>query len=267
MKRVLSASYAELKDQYQGWKSNQEEAKSREERRLEQYFMDRESAYDPIKNELESKLSIWSNLHFKIYVQTSWRGVIEVQVKCNENEKFDDDVALAWNYDVSLTRDGNVVKESSSWSGLKATTREQIDSLQSSVEALKYLNTVDWENLLAVTLPDYEDYRQESVLNELDKEFKRQISDAFISELIGSNTWVQIIPFESSGYWERAVLYANIVRETPSQYVVKLLSQMDIDNGRTDSTYTQRVKKSNFIPVKDKEGNYITIELGNNSEE
>lgn len=267
MKRVLSASYAELKDQYRGWKANQEEAKTRTERRYTEYLMDRDAAFDPIKNELESKLSIWTNLHFQISVYPKWGRDIGVQVKCNENEKFNDDVALAWSYEVSLTRDGDVVKESSSWSGLKATTREQIDSLQSSVEALKYLNNVDWENLLVVTLPDYEDYRQESVLNEIDKEFKRQLSDAFISELIGSNTWVQIIPFESSGYWERAVLYANIVRETPSQYVVKLLSQMDIDNGRTDSTYTQRVKKSNFIPVKDKEGNYITIELGNNSEE
>lgn len=267
MKRVLSASYSELKDQYRGWKSNQEEAKSREERRLAQYLMDREAAFDPIKNELESKLSIWSNLHFQISVQPKWGSVIDVEVRCNENEKFNDDVALAWNYEVSLTRDGDVVKESSSWSGLKATTREQIDSLQSSVEALRYLNNVDWENLLTVTLPDYEDYRQESVLNEIDKEFKRQLSDSFISELIGSNTWVRIVPFESSGYRDRATLYANIVRETPSQYEVKLLSQMDIDNGKTDSTYTQRVKKSNFIPVKDNEGNYITIELENNSEE
>ena len=68
------------------------------------------------------------------------------------------DQSLAWNYYVSLDRNGNVKKESGSWSGLNAVTKEQLDDLEKSIEILKKLNDIDWEPILKTNIPDIRNY-------------------------------------------------------------------------------------------------------------
>lgn len=71
-----------------------------------------------------------------------------VRVRANERTMFDDKVALAWNWEAKIDRNGNVIKDSGSWSGLKAITPDQISDLEESVRVLKVLNNIDWSDVL-----------------------------------------------------------------------------------------------------------------------
>lgn len=81
-----------------------------------------------------------------------------INVNANEGGNFEDNIALVWNWEVKLDKDGNVVKDSGSWSGLKATTPEQIADLEESVRVIKILNNTDWKEILNSPMADWEDY-------------------------------------------------------------------------------------------------------------
>ena len=59
-----------------------------------------------------------------------------------------DDVALSWKYEVRLNSDGEVTRETASWSGLKATNSTQLDSLKETVRILEILDSMNWASLL-----------------------------------------------------------------------------------------------------------------------
>lgn len=128
------------------------------------------------------------------YGSDSW----EINVKANEGSNFKDNVALVWNWEVKLDKDGNVVKDSGSWSGLKATTIEQIDDLTESVRILKILNTTDWSEILKAPKAQWEDYVDEGLLNNIrDRKsarpkFEDDLQAAQLEELIGGNTAIKL---------------------------------------------------------------------------
>ena len=121
-----------------------------------------------------------------------------VRVRANEGTKFNDAVALAWNWQVSLNREGEVVKDSGSWSGLKAITPEQIADLEESVRIIKLLNGLDWPTILRHPKPKYDDYYdKESATIYQDKrkarpDFEHQIMDSRLEELIGQNIAIKL---------------------------------------------------------------------------
>ena len=127
--------------------------------RVHKFGMAEYDVINPIKERLESDLSIFNLLQFVVRVERHYGGKgVRVRIECNENRKFDDSSALAWSYDVRLTDDGDVKRESSSWSGMKAVTPEQVNSLKQTVAAVEYLLYVDWASLINVTMPKYKHY-------------------------------------------------------------------------------------------------------------
>lgn len=220
---------------------------------------------NPIKQQLESDLSVFNLLQFVVRVERHYGGKgVRVRIECNENRKFDDSVALAWNYDVNLTKDGEVKRESSSWSGMSAVTPEQVASLKQTVEAVEYLLNLDWASLLDVTLPRYRDY-YDGALSEPEKEdFDAELREAELEEYIGTDTLILVENFESSG-WRGREVYVRLIRETPSQYVCNIfhpyeLSSFKEQGRKLADRYTQRVKKSNIVPVV-KDGHLVTTTL------
>lgn len=132
---------------------------------------DEDNIMAPLQDKLESDLSKFNLLDFDIDLRRGYNfghgdretdNYIEVNIRCNEFNKSDEKVALSWSYQVGLDKEGNVENETSSWSGLKATTSDQIESLKQTVEALEFLNNIDWEEAIRVTFPDWKTYYEDA---------------------------------------------------------------------------------------------------------
>lgn len=239
-----------------------EEAEIRKDNqaRWNAYQDDVDKITKPVQDEIEYNLSKFSALSFVITVEEArWRTPgIHVHISCDENRKRDDNVALAWSYDAQLEKDADTgeyhaKRETSSWSGLQATTPSQLRSLQQTVLALDYLNTLDWDDLLNKTMPDAAKYYEGAKNVPPRPNFEQEMVEAELEELIGQNKLIRVRPFESSGY--RGDVYVKLIGQTPSQYVVQVVPQSyatrpeDITNWLSRFNATQRVKKSNIKPV------------------
>lgn len=196
---------------------------------------------DPIRQYLERKLGRYSALKFDIRVSRGWDfrsdhdetdGGAEVRIDCNEHRMSEEGVALAWSYNASIKGDGSIRRESSSWSGLNATTEEQMNSLRQTVSALEFLNDVDWDELLHVKLPRYSDYYDENDKRPQREDFETQLRDAELEELVGENkliavnNWGESCPFSSRKVWLR------ILKETPSMFFATVISDWTVESVR-----------------------------------
>ena len=121
-----------------------------------------------------------------------------INIRANENNKFSDNVALSWSWEAYLDQDGNVKKDSGSWSGLKAITPEQIADLEESVRIIKLLNNMDWKTILRSPKPRYEDYVDEDLNQKLKDrrsnrpDFDKDIQAEELASYVGTNTAVQL---------------------------------------------------------------------------
>ena len=220
---------------------------------LKKYYEARATAVEPVKNYFENLFSKYPLLHADIRVEGSVYGDrgIRVEIIVDENNKFKDNISLSWNYDAYINQ-GQVVRETSSWSGMSAVTSDQLAHLEQSLSALKDLANVDWDRVLNITLPDYTEYI--SVTDprfDRDKpNFKQELLEAELDDLVGQRKVIEVEPFDSS--WFRGPSFVAIVRDTGKQYVIKQWSRLtnpeDI-SGRFDTTESRRVKKSSIIPV------------------
>lgn len=213
-----------------------------------------------VEEEVGAQLRTYSALQFDIHVSRGrWSsGGMMIRIQCNENTKFEDNVALCWSYNVEVNKAGEVTKESSSWSGLKATTPEQMESLVQTVEALKYLNSVDWATVLNKELPEYDDYFKEPSPTRINRpNFERELFEADLEEAVGQPVLVKGEAGPSSGFREGVEIYYIIHRETPAQYVVSeawgsKVDQIIAEEGKdaaieyVRSSYQYRIKKDNF---------------------
>ena len=82
-----------------------------------------------------------------------------IRIEANQLDKFNEGNALSWDWSARV-ENGEVVKESGSWSGLKATTKEQLDNLKESVRVLERINSLNWDMILK-EIPNYSDYISE----------------------------------------------------------------------------------------------------------
>lgn len=233
-----------------------------------QFSKAKHAVIDPIKEYLESELAVYRALKFKITIYDDFDRNLEVDIKCNEWTHTDDD--CNWSYNARIQKNYEngsyeVTKALGTWGSTKNISAAYIKSLQQSVLAIEYLNTLDWDTILRTKLPEYRDYFKTKEMPNREGEFSRRLRDAELEEYIGTNTLVLVRNFESSGYYGGRV-YVRILRETPSQYVVNVFpaysTKEDLEGVDLDKRYTQRVKKTNVIPVEqnDREG-LITIQL------
>lgn len=254
------------RDEYNAQRDAAQEQYNRERRSYEE---DTNAVIDPVKSWLEAQLSHYTVLQFDVSAERNWRWDnrgISIRIRCNERLLHDDSSALSWNFDVQLSKDGEVQKETGSWSGLQATTAAQLKSLRQSVSALEFLNDIDWVDVLDKQLPEYENYIKTRVPSNRDSEFDKMLREEDLKSLIGTNTFIKVNNFESSGYWG-SIVWVRLIRETPAQYVVNIASQSAIQRYKENpeewakySQYTQRVKKTNISPVLE-HGSFVTEEV------
>lgn len=227
-------------------KEEYEADKSARQSRYDKQYAEYRNAYrgfvDRIKDIVSSSIG-QTSLDLEITVDENYPSGLRVRIN-DEDHKFDEDHALSWSYEARLDRNGDVERESSSWSGLNAVTDAALDNLKEIVRVLDRIKNIDWENILRQVGPKYDDY-----INENDPKFDRDVPDfdlelrlADIEDAIGKD--VALRGVDGSGkYYGYDILY-KVVKESPSQYTVYEGTDWNRTPKFVDVPY--RVNKSKF---------------------
>lgn len=184
-----------------------------------QRFSDaQDSVFQEVENEIRRQLGDRiGNLDIQVY--TRFGNNLSVDIRnSNGSPRREPNASLTWSWSARINKEGEVIKESSSWSGLEATTLEQIADLKLCVEQLEAINTMDWQALLDKTLPSWKDY-QVTDLEDIGQRpnFDQELAEADIEDMVGTNTLVKM----SQGRNYRGQVYYQILRDSGSQYAVK----------------------------------------------
>ena len=245
--------------------------------RDKQKYLDEQAVFEPIRKYLESNLNKFDLLDFAINLNRDWdwdesdkyaNDSIEVSVKCNDVNHFDEKVALSWNYDVKIVK-GEVEAESSSWSGLKAVTKEQLESLKQTVSAIEFLQDVDWKSLIYRKLPSSIKYYEQLPERPQSRNFEEELLEEDIRDSFGKGIGfkgTQIVDYEAS--WRGNVDgYYFFYGETPKQYKCVFISKYYLNQDDFDGSnwinYISRYSKENVLKhlyKKDYANNTVTIE-------
>lgn len=212
----------------------------------------------PIKESIEKDLEQFDLLNFQVDASKGYNWAkrdeiapeyyVEVRIRCNDWHRGDND-ALGWSFEVKIDKDGNVVKETGSWSGLQATTPEQINSLKQTVAAIELLNSYDWKEIILKDFPDYEQFYEGAIEQPEHQNMNQAITEGTLEDLIGEPAIVKIYgwgeDFRSRYYW------AYMVGQTEKQwrmrlidnYVISALQQDEFEDDQERNTYRESVKR------------------------
>ena len=195
---------------------------------------------------------------------SSWK----IEVSAHQNDHFNEKFALSWDWNIGIDKEGNIVKDSGSWSGLKAITPEQMDDLEESVRILKVLNNTDWSEVLHAPKASYDDYYDKETNEELRNrranrpDFEGQILDERLQELIGSNTAIKLQANDQYYRGAVGILLTGITDKFLKGYIFpwyKVEGGATADEIRDYVREERRTSKGNI--AKD-HGELIEVELG-----
>jgi len=180
-----------------------------------------ESTQNALKRSVEQQLSsINLPLDIKVNAYSEFGSKqIRVTVCCfyENSDVHREDKSLSWLWEVSLAMDGQIKKESNSWSGLKAVTPQQIGTLRESVNALEILNNMDWPSLLDIAVPEVTDFVKTAVPRDKSRDFNTELEEAELAEAIQDHLFIEGAP--GSGKFYRKSYYC-VLKESPSQYTI-----------------------------------------------
>lgn len=240
----------------------QEQHEAEEER----YRDAQRAVTEPVKKEVEDIFSKYPLLHARVRVDPygKWdtKGM-SIRIDVNEDSKFEDDTALAWSYEVYLDNNGEPIRETNSWSGMKAVNADQLANLEQTLSVLKELLNIDWKALLDRALPEYQDYvHTRNPRYDSDKpDFDKELREAEMDDIIGQRKLIEVKAFPSSWYYPSYKMrnppnvFVAIVKDSGTQYTIKEVSSNTMQRGMDDvkrvfdENSAHRVKKDQIIPV------------------
>lgn len=202
------------KQEYESDRANRQ-AKYDEEYRA--YRDESRNREDKIRNDVIRAIGNTS-LDLEINVDNMFESRYRIRVS-DEDNKFDDDKALSWTWEVSLDKNGDVKKESSSWSGLNAVSATNLSNLKEIVRVLEVLNNIDFKTMLnQVTVPDYNDYiTGPNPKYESSEDFDQMLLEADVEDLVGTKIGVKC----SRSKYYRGYVYLILLSETDKTFAVK----------------------------------------------
>lgn len=233
------------------WQSEFDKKKEAHDREYSRWLSAQEDVATPAKEYLENLFAKYPLLDAKISVTPGRYGSdsLRAEIRVNENSKMDS--ALSWGYEVYLL-DGEVVRETSSWSGMNAVTLQQIEELEQSVAALKEIAVINWYTILDKRLPKYNDYiKTPDPSYESKPNWNAELAEAELEDIIGERKMIKVQPFDSS--WYNGYVYVAIIKDSGSQYTIKEIPEYYVQRGEAskyfDKTDPHRVKKIKIKPV------------------
>lgn len=216
----------------QEYEADRSQRQARYDAQSKNYHDEDISRQETIENAVKQLLGD-TGLDLRIWVTYASWGNHSYKVEItDEDDKFNPDKSLAWRWSVYLTKEGDVTKDSSSWSGLNAVSKKNIDNLKAIVAVLEKLNDIDWKSVLSVEPPDYDDYITEKN-PQWDRDvpdFDKELLEADIEELIGTN---QGVLRDSGSRYYRGNVYSVIVKQSGSQYTVADVPEFTVKNNRS----------------------------------
>lgn len=257
--KIHAASRDEVLKRKAAYEQEYNERKSRYDAQKAQYDEADKNARQALADEVNHIVE-GSGLDLRVDVTISFRDYRGYKVSISDElDKFNPDKALSWNWSVQLNSEGEIEKESSSWSGLQAVSATNIDNLKKIVSVLEKLNSVDWKELLSRhDAPKYQNYITEKN-PEYDNQpnFDYELLIADVEDAIGRN-----ILLKGGGQLNNhgipvGEVYYQVLKETPTQYRIKAIPGYAIHQSpdtvsdvvdRYDGT-ERNMKKSSFIPL------------------
>lgn len=235
--KITASRLDDVRRQREEWDAKYAPLKNKYEEDTKTWRKARYEAFDAVTKAIKDAIGPTS-LELDIDTQEYYGEGMEVRIRANERKKFETGSSLSWNWETKVDDNGNVKFDSGSWSGLKATTKEQLDDLKESVRIFEILQNLDWVSLVQIDkgVLDYQNYIDKDNMDamyEMDRNkpnFKQIESEAAVADLIGSNTAVKVsgLPDDHyyGGYYNGYIL---ILGESPSTYRVAFLSNYDLE--------------------------------------
>lgn len=209
----------------------------------------RDQVMDDVKSAVESELG---NHVDEVKISVDAWDSIEVRVDNGDNPFGPH--ALSWKWFVKLDADGNVVKDSGSWSGLSAVTVEQIQDLRNTADILEILNNIDWKTILNTKVPAYSDYitMNDPSYEKPDRDYDAELKAADIEAIIGDEDAAVFVGNALSDYFEGND-YVSILKETPKRFNVYVFPELRIAGWKLgkDVGYNAAISKDKFYKFVD----------------
>lgn len=199
------------KSEYEADRSSRQ---SKYDAQYRKYLEEDERREEKIRNDVIRAIGETS-LDLEIRISGRFEHKYEISVS-DENDKFNEDKALSWDWKVYLDKNGDVKKESSSWSGMNAVTAKNLSNLKEIVRVLEILNNIDFKMILEeIRPPRYKDYvTEKNPEYETAPDFDRELMEADIEDCIGTRKGI----LGTGSKFYGGNVYHFIQRETPSSY-------------------------------------------------
>ena len=253
--RIISSRLDDVRMEKEEYEREYEEQKSRYDEQNAAYTQATREVLDNIESALLQQINARTsqNVRVKASRDYSYRdpgeSFIEVRVYAE-----DPGWPLRWTWQASVSQvDGTVVKDSNSYSGIEATTPENISMLKESLDVMDYLvNQVDWNTLLHVQLPKGSDYF--TMKRPEKRSFDQAEADALIADCMGEPVLVKCNVTSDTHISDKWVKFLS---QTAAFYNVLLISSSysaeDLeDNYKEASKYSYpiRISKAKIYPAK-----------------
>ena len=226
---------------------------------------------DNVRSNLEQVLPYSDLIDINVSRDYNWSsGAPYLSVKISYDLNKTKNQSLAWSYSVGLDRDGNIKKESNSWSGLNAVTQEQLDDLEKSIEILKKLNIIDWESIVKTDVPSVIDYVTTKTLAEKDFTFEQFNAD--LEDFVGQDVIFISKYLKSENYYGSR--YGYIIKRLTNKRVeyvpiydpiVRLKNNKDYTNyikEQSQEGYTETMSKEKLLKALGND--YIIVDFNGN---
>lgn len=260
MKRVVRSSlerYNQVSNEYNEARARVDEQERVREDQKRKYNVEKKSATDAVAAYVRAQIVGATSEEFsndlRVFVDVNrWAAenykTAEIRVDYGENRVSDEALPLKWSWRFKVDSKGHTSRESSSWSGLNATTSDHIAQLRQSINALEALSNLDDERLVKLAfqnVPAYDEYVTQEVDNVDETSYVYKKLDALAGEDV-------FVAGEEKLYGR---YYYKIVKDTGKQYAVEVwyLAYPSRAGGRDSSQFmlydTKRYRKNTLYDM------------------
>jgi len=213
----------------QKWDSDFDKAVDDYNRMEYEYDVALEDVMEKVEAQIKSELGISEDSLLEVDVDaygSRWGSKYRTGIKYKYGTPYDNKSALKWNIDIYLNNDGEVQKETGSWSGLEAHTPELLEDLKYSVNLIEKIMNLDYQKIIMDAesrRPNRDDYVVNKRPNYKERpNFEAQIKEVTIEDIMGTDTIISGSAVPSSGYRTVSGWY-KILGQTAKRYKVSFV--------------------------------------------